>query len=250
MPWVRHDLVAIGSGIDEYLPGALCGNFEYYLRGRIIARHTPLLVELIYRWLLTGTGLTQYNELDGYICGQKMPDGLREWDELNPSAATPTTKSLTGHDEPMLLAECREHFGHEPIALTHPLLEIARRTAFEKGITLADTKFEVGRNEKGEPVLIDEVLTPDTSRYLRWTDVLEARRTGKKPPSFDKQPVRDYVFRELGVGPKTPLTPENVSRVQSHQYPPELIEQTTARYEEITKILIGVSGEEYLDSLY
>src|SRR3989338_227336 len=106
MPWVPHDVVAIGRWIDRYLPDALQGNLEYHLRGRIIRKHTPLLVELIYRWLLTGTGLTQYNELGGWICGQKMPHGLKEWDELNPSAATPTTKSQHGHDEPMLLEEC------------------------------------------------------------------------------------------------------------------------------------------------
>lgn len=248
-PWVRHSVVAIGRGIDKILPERYRGNSDYHLRGRIIQRHTPLLVELIYRWLLTGTGLTQYSELAGKICGQQMPAGLKEWDELNPSAATPTTKSLTGHDEAMLLENCIQRFGRGPIELTHPLFEIARRIAFEKGIAIADTKCEVAMNEKGELVLIDEVLTPDTSRYIRWVDILEARRTGKKPPSFDKQPIRDYVWETHGVGPKTPLTPENVGRVQGHMYPISLIEQTTSRYEEITKILIGVSGEEFAASL-
>jgi len=249
MPWVNHDIVAVGPRIDGFLPKHIRGNPDFHQRGRIITACYPLLVELVFRWLLTGTGLTQYKEKKGFICGQKMPDGLREWDELNPSAATPTTKSQTGHDEPMDLNVCVERFGHGPIAMTHPLFELGRRIAAELGLSIADTKFEVGLNDKSELVLIDEVLTPDSSRFLRTEDVAIARRTGEKPPSFDKQPIRNYVWNVLCVGPKTELTKETVARVQGHIYPSELIKQTSECYEQLLKMLTGKSAEEYVLSL-
>lgn len=250
MPWVKHDVVAIGRTIDKYLPEHLRGKPDYHQRGRIIKHCYPLLVELVFRWLLTGTGLSQYKENNGVICGQKMPDGLIEWSEMNPSAVTPTTKSQTGHDEPMLITECIERFGYGPIALTHPLFELARRIAHELGLIIADTKFEVGLNEKGELVLIDEVLTPDTSRIFTKEELALARATpGYKPKSFDKQPIRNYVWETLQVGPKTELTDEVVARVQGHTYPADLIEQTSARYDSILKIFTGKTAEDYVLSL-
>ncbi|MDO8483142.1 MAG: phosphoribosylaminoimidazolesuccinocarboxamide synthase [bacterium] len=250
MPWVKHDVVAMGRAIDRFLPKHLRGNPDYHQRGRIIKHCQPLLVELVFRWLLTGTGLSQYKESGGFICGQKMPDGLIEWSEMNPSAVTPTTKSQTGHDEPMLITECTERFGYGPVALTHPLFELARRIAHELGLIIADTKFEVGLNEKGELVLIDEVLTPDTSRIFTKAELALARANpGYKPKSFDKQPIRNYVWDTLGVGPKTELTPEVVSNVQSHNYPDELIRQTSGRYDEILNIFTRKTAEDYVLTL-
>ena len=254
MPHIEHDVAALGPEIDAYLPQHLRDNPDLHQRARVIKAHQALEVELIYRWLLTGTGLTQYKEKNGFVCGQKLPDGLREWDELNPSVATPTTKDEEGHDEAMDLSECIARFGLKTIALTYPLFEMGRKKAADRGVIIADTKFEVGKDLldgelDGELVLIDEALTPDSSRYLTPEAVAEARRTGAKPPSYDKQPIRDYVWKYLGVGPKTPLTEEVIAKVHGHTYPSDLIAETAARYEQLLKILTGMNRDEYAATL-
>lgn len=245
-PEVAHDVVAVGSAIDEYLPAHLRGDADLYHRARILETCEVLPVELIYRALLTGTGLTKYRQNGGYVCGQKFPDGLQEWDELRPSAFTPTTKDPDGHDEHMDIAVFIGRFGQEPIDLTHPVFEQGRTIAADRGVIIADTKFEVGRSSRGTLVLIDEVLTSDSSRYLSPKDLGMAWRMGRRPPSFDKQPIRDYVSQYLGVGADTPLTDEVVARVHGHTYPDELIMETAGRYEQLLKLLTGLSPDEYV----
>ncbi len=250
MPWVRHDVIAVGKKIDGFLPEELRGNADLHRRARIIVAQDALAVELVFRWLLTGTGLKKYKKNGAVVCGQKLREGMVEWDEINPSAATPTTKDPDGHDEHMELQEAIKRFGPEPFALTHPLFELGRRIAAERGVIIADTKFEVGRNERGELVLIDEALTPDSSRYLPPEELATARSTpGYKPASYDKQPIRNYVSETLGVGADTPLTDGVVAKVHGHEYPSALIEQTTGRYESLHSKLTGMTIDEHVASL-
>lgn len=237
------DLVAIGSAIDEYLPEPLRGNADLHCRARVIRECTPVKAELIYRRFLTGTGWKQYQENNGVICGQQFPNGLNEWAELNPVAFTPTTKASTGHDEPMLVVEFQRQFGNESVELTRPTFEQTGEILQPAGIVIADTKFEVGLFQ-GNLVVIDEVLTPDSSRYLRLADVLKAQQEGTKPPSFDKQPVRDYVSEQLGVGPKTELTDAVVQKVHEHSYPESLIRETQERYQMLVELVTGKPFDE------
>ncbi|HEY4517352.1 MAG TPA: phosphoribosylaminoimidazolesuccinocarboxamide synthase [Candidatus Paceibacterota bacterium] len=248
-PNIAHDVVAVGSDIDEYLPKNLRGNLVRHRRSRIIKSCEAVSAEIIYRHLLTGTGLKKYQQYDGVVCGQQFPAGLKEWDELEPSAFTPTTKDPDGHDEHMDVEVFASRFGMEPMFLTSPVFKQGKDIAAKQGVIIADTKFEVGRDEFGRVTLIDEVLTPDSSRYLKPEDVEEARRTGKRPPSFDKQPIRDYVQKYLGVGPETPLTEEVVDKVHSHQYPRKLIEQTSERYVELLRLLTGLTPDQYAATL-
>ncbi|MDO8591041.1 MAG: phosphoribosylaminoimidazolesuccinocarboxamide synthase, partial [bacterium] len=173
-----------------------------------------------------------------------------EWSEINPSVATPTTKDPKGHDVHMDIKECIKRFGNGPIALTHPLFELGIRIAAERCLIIADTKFEVGLNERGELILIDEVLTPDSSRFLTPEEIIKARNLqGYKPISFDKQPIRDYLWNVLAVGAETPLTNEVVTKVHNHIYPAELSEQTSERYKRLHKILTGMTAYEHLATL-
>ncbi len=246
---VPHDVVAFGSQIDQYLPTHLRGRSDLYRRARVITACEALPAELIWRSRLTGTGLRAYREHGGFICGQQFPLGLQEWDELLPAAFTPTTKDPDGHDEHMTLEDFIGKFGQGPIQLTRPVFEHGEQIAAARGIIIADTKFEVGRKRSGPLVLIDEVLTPDSSRYLAPEDLAEAQRTGKRPPSFDKQPIRDYVLEHLGVGANTPLTDEVVAKVHGAAYPQQLIEQTSGRYEELLKRLTGKTRDECAEAI-
>lgn len=248
-PDITHDVFAVGSVIDPYVPAHLRGDADLHRRARVIRWCKPLPVELIYRSLLTGTGLTKYRQNDGYVCGQKFPDGLKEWGELNPAAFTPTTKDPDGHDEHLDVQVFEKLFGREPAEFTRPVFERGRSIAAEREVIIVDTKFEVGKGPDSALFLIDEVLTPDSSRYLRSDDLEQARRIGKRPPSFDKQPIRGYVSKHLGVGADTPLTDEVLERVHTHTYPDDLIAETANRYRELLKLLTGVSADEYAAAL-
>lgn len=237
------DLVAIGSVIDEYLPEPLRGNADLHCRARVIRECTPVKAELIYRRFLTGTGWKQYQENGGVICGQQFAEGLEEWSELKPVAFTPTTKAETGHDEPMSVDKFQRQFGNESVELTRPTFEQTGEILQPAGIVIADTKFEVGLFQ-GNSVVIDEVLTPDSSRYLRLADVLKAQQEGTKPPSFDKQPIRDYVSEHLSVGPKTDLTDAVIQKVHGHSFPNNLARETQDRYQTLVELVTGESFDE------
>jgi len=247
---VEQDIVAIGQAIDNYLPAHLCGNPDLHRRGRIVRVHDALAAELIFRGLLTGSGLKSYRNNNGVICGQQFPADLKEWSELTPPAFTPTTKSKDGHDEHMDIKVFLEQFGEEPIKLTRPVYEMGKKFAAERGIIIADTKFEVGRDPQDNALsLIDEVLTPDSSRFLKTEDIEEAKRTGKRPPSYDKQPIRDYVSEHLGVTADTELTPKVITKVQSHRFPGELAAETATRYEQLGPMLMGISTRQFEETL-
>ncbi len=195
-------------------------------RSMIVRKTEPLPVECVVRGYLAGSGWKEYQER-GTICGHKLPPGLELASELPEPIFTPSTKSEQGHDENIDWAECCRLLG-EQIAgqvrdLSLRVYAAGRKHAAERGIIVADTKFEFGRLGD-ELLLIDECLTPDSSRF--WP--VDRYRTGQSPPSFDKQFVRDYL--ETLDWNKTPPAPH---------LPPEVIEKSSAKYREAFTRLTG-----------
>lgn len=193
--------------------------FEEILSGRsmIVKKATPLPVECVARGYLVGSGWKEYQQ-SGTVCGQELPAGLRLGDKLPETIFTPATKAETGHDENISWKECRAVLGDE-VALqvkkwTIELYEYGAAYAAQRGIIVADTKFEFGMFE-GEVVLIDECLTPDSSRF--WPE--SEYQPGISPPSFDKQFVRDYLESlDWDKQPPAPKLPEEIVQKTSQKY--------------------------------
>jgi phosphoribosylaminoimidazole-succinocarboxamide synthase len=195
--------------------------FEAVLRGRsiLVRRTAPLPVECVVRGYLAGSGLKEYRK-SGTVCGIVLPPGLRNADPLPEPIFTPSTKAEVGHDENIDFAAMAGLVGEGLAArIREVCLALYRRgrdLARDRGIILADTKFEFGLLEDGEPILIDEVLTPDSSRY--W--LAESWRPGANPPSLDKQYLRDYLEGLPGWNkqPPAPHLPEDVIRGVRERY--------------------------------
>jgi phosphoribosylaminoimidazole-succinocarboxamide synthase len=202
--------------------------FAAELRGRsmLVRKCRPLPVECVVRGYLAGSGWKEYRET-GSICGIPLPAGLREADELPEPIFTPATKAATGHDENISFERVVELLGPETAnaakSFSFDIYNRARDFARERGIIICDTKFEFGFHG-ARLILIDEVLTPDSSRF--WP--ADQYEPGKAQPSFDKQFVRDYL--ETLDWDKTPPGPE---------LPAEIIEATSRRYIEAYERLTG-----------
>ena len=199
------------------------------LRGRsLLVKKTEVFpVECVVRGYLEGSGWKDY-QATGEICGHKLPAGLQQCDKLPAPIFTPATKASTGHDENISESEFTEIVGEETArklkSLTLNIYKTASEYALTRGIIIADTKFEFGLDESGDIILIDEVLTPDSSRF--WS--VETFSPGQAQPSFDKQFVREYL--ETLDWNKQPPAPE---------LPTEIVEATTSRYLEAFRILTG-----------
>jgi phosphoribosylaminoimidazole-succinocarboxamide synthase len=189
-------------------------------------------VECVARGYLSGSGWKQYRE-EGHVCGVPLPEGLVESDRLPEPIFTPTTKAATGHDIPLTLAETEGLLGtglaQRLKELTLTIYERASNIALERGIILADTKFEFGFAD-GELILIDEVCTPDSSRF--WP--ADRYEPGRSPPSFDKQFVRDWL--DAAGWNHEPPPPE---------LPAEVVEQTAAKYVEAYERITGEAFASY-----
>jgi phosphoribosylaminoimidazole-succinocarboxamide synthase len=168
-------------------------SFREQLAGRsmIVKKTKPLAVECVVRGYLAGSGWKEYQESQS-VCGIKLPAGLKQASKLPEPIFTPATKAETGHDENIDMKRCAAILGEETAKrvkdLSLQIYSAGRDHAEKKGIILADTKFEFGIID-GKLLLIDEVLTPDSSRY--WP--ADQYAVGQSPPSFDKQFVRDYL---------------------------------------------------------
>lgn len=217
----------ISTEVDEY-PEVLHADADL-LKGRsmLVRKANRVDVECVVRGYLAGSGWSSYQKI-GEICGQKLPAGLRESDKLPELLFTPTTKAEQGeHDEPISIEEMKNQVGSE---LTDQLIDIsfalfnsASQHAENSGIILCDTKFEFGLRD-GKIILIDEVFTPDSSRF--WpADLYEP---GKPQQSFDKQFVRDYLT-EIGWN-KQPPAPE---------LPDSVITKTSEKYREAYRLIVG-----------
>ena len=204
MTFVENHIVAVDFAD---FPAAL-RPFERELRGRsmVVKKARPLPIECIARGYLIGSGWKDYCAT-GSVCGIPLPAGLQQAQQLPETIFTPATKAATGHDENIpwetAVQLCGEEVARQARDLTLRIYEAGRAHAAEHGIILADTKFEFGLLD-GRVILIDEVLTPDSSRYWPAADY----RVGISPPSFDKQFVRDYL--ETLTWDKTPLTGESL----------------------------------------
>jgi phosphoribosylaminoimidazole-succinocarboxamide synthase len=182
--------------------------FRQQLEGRsmIVKRTKPLEVECVVRGYLAGSGWKEYQQSQS-VCGIKLPSGLKQASKLPEPIFTPATKADTGHDENIDMKRCAKILGDKTAervkALSLEIYSAGRDHAEKKGIILADTKFEFGTID-AKLILIDEVLTPDSSRYWPADQYAE----GQSPPSFDKQFVRDYLetldWNKTAPGPKLP----------------------------------------------
>ncbi len=202
------------------------------VRGRaiVVRRLKPLPIEAVVRGYLIGSGWKDYQKT-GKVCGIALPAGLEQAQKLAEPIFTPATKAETGHDENISYAEVEKLIG-APLAarvreVSIRLYREASEYAATKGIIIADTKFEFGLDAAGELVLIDEVLTADSSRF--WP--ADSYRVGISPPSFDKQYVRDYL--ETLDWDKTPPAPH---------LPADVVARTAAKYREAMQRLTGVSA--------
>jgi phosphoribosylaminoimidazole-succinocarboxamide synthase len=198
---------------------------EYYGRSMIVKKARRLNAECIVRGYISGSGLKAYRET-GEICGVRLPEGLHESDRLPDPIFTPTTKAHEGPDEPITYEQLVELVGENNANAMKmrslAFYNYAHTVALERGIVIADTKFEFGIwNE--EVIVIDEALTPDSSRF--WP--LDTYRPGHPQPSLDKQPIRDWLSDSWR--PQDPVP----------EVPPEIIAATTERYLEVYRTLTG-----------
>ena len=199
-----------------------------YLAGRsmIVRKLERIPVECVARGYLAGSAWEEYGR-SRTVCGIALPQGLRESEQLAEPVFTPTTKADSGHDMPLTMAETERLLGGalagELREKTLAVYRYARDYATNKGIIIADTKMEFGL-DNGKLVLIDELLTPDSSRF--WD--AGQYRVGRSQPSYDKQPLRDWLVRS-GWNKEPPAPP----------LPPEVIEATSRRYREAYERLAG-----------
>jgi phosphoribosylaminoimidazole-succinocarboxamide synthase len=195
-------------------------------RSMIVKKCQPLAIECVVRGYLAGSGWKEYQKTQT-VCGIKLPAGLKESSELPEPIFTPATKAETGHDENISFEEAKKITGdaiaEQARAASLKIYNFARDYARQRGIIIADTKFEFGL-DNGKLILIDEVLTPDSSRF--WP--ADQYAPGKSQPSFDKQFVRDYLetldWNKMPPGPKLP---------------DDVVVKTTAKYLEAYERLTG-----------
>ncbi len=220
----NHRLAKAGDPLPEKLKP-----FNVQLAGRsmIVKKAQPLAIECVVRGYLAGSGWKEYKKSQT-VCGLKLPAGLQDSSELPQPIFTPATKAETGHDENIDFETAAKIVGREIAErvreISIAIYTFAREYARQRGIIIADTKFEFGTLPDGQLILIDEVLTPDSSRF--WP--ANQYQAGKNQPSFDKQFVRDYL--ETLDWDKTPPAPA---------LPAEVVEKTTAKYLEAYRWITG-----------
>jgi phosphoribosylaminoimidazole-succinocarboxamide synthase len=239
-PRVEHHMItADTTEIVREVPVLRDYAAELAGRAMLCRRSTVFPVECVVRGYLSGSAWKEYKS-HGTLAGEALARGLRESDRLDPPIFSPATKADEGHDENITIERMRraigERWAKELESLSRDVYEAGRTIAAQRGIIIADTKFEFGRvagtggNGSEKVILIDEVLTPDSSRF--WP--ADSYEPGHGQPSFDKQPLRDYLDAERSAGrwdgnyPPPPL-------------PQEVIDATSERYLDIYRRLTGHS---------
>ncbi len=215
------------TNVDEMPPNVSKESDELRGRSMFVRRTDVFPIECVVRGYLSGSGWKDYLRT-GEVCGHRLPSGLRESEQLGEPIFTPATKAETGHDEniseetmtSIIGAGNTKFLRDVSLRLYQEASDYARR----HGIIIADTKFEFGRDSEGQVILIDEALTPDSSRF--WP--AEDYAVGRSQSSFDKQYVRDYL-EQLGWD-KQPPAPS---------LPPEIAQATSERYLEAYRVLVG-----------
>jgi phosphoribosylaminoimidazole-succinocarboxamide synthase len=220
---VPHHMISADTGaIIKEVPALQDHRAEIAGRAMLCRRTTVFPIECVIRGYISGSAWKEY-AVSGTLAGERLAPGLRESDKLTTAIFSPATKAESGHDENITIAQVRQRIGDE---VTYTLESMARavyalgeKITGGQGIIIADTKFEFGRDGDGRIILIDEVMTPDSSRF--WA--ADAYRPGQPQPSFDKQPLRDYLDVERRAGrwngeaPPPPL-PASVVDATSQRY--------------------------------
>jgi phosphoribosylaminoimidazole-succinocarboxamide synthase len=229
---VQHHMISADADeIITQVPKLKDHRADILGRAMLCRRTTVFPIECVIRGYLSGSAWKEYAAL-GTLAGEKLPAGLVESVKLDPAIFSPATKAETGHDENITIARMREIVGEEVAStlesMTRAVYTLGETLAREQGIIIADTKFEFGRNRDGRIILIDEVMTPDSSRF--WA--VDAYKAGQPQPSFDKQPLRDYLDAERRAGrwngdaPPPPL-------------PASVVDATSLRYLEAFRRVTG-----------
>ena len=218
----HHMISADADEIIAELPELKSHRADILGRTMLCRRTKVFPIECVIRGYLSGSAWKEY-AASGTLAGEKLAAGLVESTKLEPAIFSPATKADTGHDENITIARMREVIGdeaaHQLESMTRAIYTLGEKLSRDQGIIIADTKFEFGRDRDGRIILIDEVLTPDSSRF--WA--VDAYTPGQPQPSFDKQPLRDYLDAERRAGrwngdaPPPPL-PESVVDATSKRY--------------------------------
>jgi phosphoribosylaminoimidazole-succinocarboxamide synthase len=227
----HHMISADADAIIAAVP-ALQGHRQAIAgRAMLCKRGTVFPIECVIRGYLSGSAWREYAK-SGTLAGETLPDGLLESSRLDPPIFSPATKAESGHDENITVGRMREVLGAEVTAelerLTRLVYTKGRDVAAAHGIIIADTKFEFGRSRDGAIILIDEVMTPDSSRF--WP--ADGYQRGRSQPSFDKQPLRDWLDVERAAGRWNGDAPPP-------KLPPEIVDATSKRYLEAYRRLTG-----------
>ncbi|MDB5625640.1 MAG: putative phosphoribosylaminoimidazole-succinocarboxamide synthase, partial [Tardiphaga sp.] len=222
---------AKADSIIDHVPALTPHRAAIAGRAMLCKRTTVFPIECVIRGYLSGSAWKEYSA-HGTLAGEALPTGLRESEKLDPAIFSPATKAETGHDENIAVARMREIIGDEDTftleSMTRAVYRLGETMARQQGLIIADTKFEFGRDADGRIILIDEVMTPDSSRF--WA--LDGYEPGRAQPSFDKQPLRDHLDGERKAGRWNGDAPPPA-------LPQAVIDATSARYLEAYKRLTG-----------
>jgi phosphoribosylaminoimidazole-succinocarboxamide synthase len=218
----HHMISADADEIIREVPELKNHRADILGRAMLCKRTTVFPIECVIRGYISGSAWKEY-AATGTLAGEKLAPGLTESAKLEPAIFSPATKAETGHDENITVARVREVVGDEVAyeleSMARAVYTLGEKIAREQGIIIADTKFEFGRDKDGHILLIDEVMTPDSSRF--WA--ADVYKPGRPQPSFDKQPLRDYLDAERRAGrwngdaPPPPL-PASVVDATSERY--------------------------------
>jgi phosphoribosylaminoimidazole-succinocarboxamide synthase len=227
----HHMISADADEIIKQVPALQGHRTSLSGRAMLCRRTTVFPIECVIRGYISGSAWKEYAQ-QGTLAGEKLPSSLLESAKLEPAIFSPATKAETGHDENITVTRMREILGDEVTytleSMTRAVYTLGEKISRDQGIIIADTKFEFGRDKDGHIILIDEVMTPDSSRF--WAT--DAYKPGQPQPSFDKQPLRDYLDAERRAGrwngdaPPPPL-------------PASVVEATSKRYLEAYRRITG-----------
>ena len=218
----HHMITADADAIIREVPALKAHRPDILGRAMLCRRTTVFPIECVIRGYLSGSAWKEY-AAHGTLAGEKLPAGLVESARLEPAIFSPATKAETGHDENITVSRMREVVGREVAdtleRMARDIYALGESESRARGIIIADTKFEFGRDSNGRIILIDEVMTPDSSRF--WA--VDAYRPGRPQPSFDKQPLRNYLDAERRAGrwngeAPAPSLPDSVVDATSKRY--------------------------------
>jgi phosphoribosylaminoimidazole-succinocarboxamide synthase len=227
----HHMISADADSIIREVPALKDHRASLAGRAMLCRRTTVFPIECVIRGYLSGSAWKEY-AAQGTLAGEKLAPGLKESGRLEPAIFSPATKAETGHDENITVARMREIVGDEAAytleSMTRAVYSLGEKISRDQGIIIADTKFEFGRDGDGRIILIDEVMTPDSSRF--WA--ADAYTPGQPQPSFDKQPLRDYLDVERHAGRWNGEAP-------APALPASVVEATSKRYLEAFRRVTG-----------